>query len=168
MVIKSKIAFSLKLLCIFCMVMVSSAAVFAQKIDTTKLSIKPKAKVVSKVPQLRANIPTYRPSSLGYTPSNTAALPPSTKQIKVLSVLKVYPNPVSDQININLRLEKEISLSVKITDLLGNDVVTLANEKCQAGEQTKTYTIPNRLNAGMYFLKIVGGGELVMKRISVL
>ncbi|PIG99626.1 hypothetical protein CS542_05140 [Pedobacter sp. IW39] len=33
-------------------------------------------------------------------------------------------------------------------DLLGNEVVTLSNERLSAGEQTKTFTIPNRLNSG--------------------
>ena len=31
-----------------------------------------------------------------------------------------------------------------------------------------TYTIPNKLNTGIYFLKIVAGGEPIVKRISVL
>jgi ribosomal protein S6 len=50
---------------------------------------------------------------------------------------------------------------------LGNDVVTLANERAPAGEQTKTYTI-NKLNPGIYFLRILASGEPVVKKISVL
>jgi len=53
-------------------------------------------------------------------------------------------------------------------DLLGNEVVTLSNERLSSGEQTKTFTIPNRLNSGIYFLRIVTGSETVVKRISVL
>ncbi|MNR16687.1 hypothetical protein D3C85_1333060 [compost metagenome] len=53
-------------------------------------------------------------------------------------------------------------------DLLGNEVVTLSNERISSGEQTKSYTIPNRLNSGIYFLKIVSGSETIVKRISVL
>ncbi|MNU00497.1 hypothetical protein D3C86_1825280 [compost metagenome] len=65
-------------------------------------------------------------------------------------------------------MDRESNLSVKIMDLLGNEIVTLANERIPAGEQTKSYTIPNRLNAGIYFLKIMSGNETVVKRISVL
>lgn len=167
--LKSKIAFSWSFLCIIGMVILCSSAAFAQKTDTTRFSIKPKPKVVSKLPQIKANIQPYKPSSLGYTPSN-GAIPSSnpSKSGKILTILKIYPNPVSDQINISLRLDREIMLSVKITDLLSNDVIRLANERAPAGEQTKTYTIPNKLNPGMYFLKIEAGGEPKVIKIFVL
>jgi hypothetical protein len=150
------------------MVILCSSTVFAQKSDSTKFSIKPKPKVVSKIPQIKANIQPYKPGAMGYTPSSTGSQSSVSKSGKILTVLKVYPNPVNDQINISLRLDREIMLSVKITDLLGNDVIRLANERVPAGEQTKTYTIPNKLNAGMYFLKIEAGGEPKVMRISVL
>jgi hypothetical protein len=151
------------------MVILCSSGVFAQKADSTKISIKPKAKIVSKIPQIKANIQPYRPGMLGNSPSNNPVpASSSTKSGKILTVLKVYPNPVSDQINISLRLDREIMLSVKIMDLLGNDVVRLANERAPAGEQTKTYTIPNKLNTGMYYLKIEAGGEPRMMKISIL
>ncbi len=166
---KSKITFSWSLLCTICVVILCSSTVFAQKVDSSKISIKPKAKIVSKVPQIKANIQPYKPSNLGYNPANSPISAVSgSKPGKILTVLKVYPNPVSDQINISLRLEREIMLSVKITDLLGNDVVRLANERVSAGEQTKTYSIPNKLNTGMYFLKIEAGGEPKWMKISVL
>lgn len=163
----SKIAFSWKMLCTVCMVVLCSSA-FAQKTDTAHFSIKPKPKVVNKIPQIKANIQPYRPATMGYTPSSSSSQAIVPKSGKILTVLKVYPNPVNDQINISLRLDRDIMLSVKITDLLGNDVVKLANERASAGEQTKTYSIPNKLNAGMYFLKIEAGGEPKVMRISVL
>ena len=164
-----KITFSWKLLCIICIALLSSFTVFGQKPDTTKISIKPKVKIASKVPQIKANIQPYRPTTLGYNPANNVI--PTTNAVrsaKILTVLKVYPNPVTDQINVSLRLDRESMLSVKITDLLLNDVVRLGNERCAAGEQTKTYTIPNKLNPGMYFLKIEAGGEPKVLKISVL
>lgn len=166
--LQSKIAFSLRLLCTFCITLLASLTVYSQKIDTSRITIKPKAKVVSKVPQIKANIQPYRIPNLGYTPSSSTSTN-STKPSKILTVLKVYPNPVvNDQINISLRLDRELMLSVKITDLLSNDVVRLANERVPAGEQTKTYTIPNKLNPGMYFLKIEAGGVPKVIKISVL
>jgi hypothetical protein len=167
--LQSKIALFWRFLCIFCIASLASLTVFSQKIDTSKISIKPKAKVVSKVPQIKANIQPYRNPTLGYTPSNSSIPTNSgTKSGKILTILKVYPNPVSDQVNISLRLDREVMLSVKITDLLSNEVVRLANERVPAGEQTKTYTIPNKLNPGMYFLKIEAGGEPKVIKIYVL
>lgn len=145
------------------------ATVFAQKIDTSKISIKPKPRVVNKIPQIKANITPYKPNTYSYnTTSNNTLNTSLTKTGKILTILKVYPNPVSDQINISLRLDREITLSIKITDVLGNDIVVLANERTAAGEQTKTYTIPNKISPGIYFLRIVAGGEPVVRKISVL
>lgn len=168
MSLKTKIAFSLSVLCAFCTVALMSNAAFAQKIDSTRITLKPKAKVVSRVPQIKANIQPYKPSFNIASSNNTSTNAPIKTGTKILSVLKVYPNPVNEQLNISLRLDREITLSIKITDLLGNDVVVLANERTPAGEQTKTYTIPNKLNAGIYFLRILAGGEQVVRKISVL
>jgi len=156
--------------------MFCSAPIFAQKPDSSVTGIR--SKRINKTPQIKANIPTYKPKyNFGYvqysdvvsgvvpgvkSPAN------NTKPEKLLTVLKVYPNPVDDQINIILRLDRESNLSVKILDLLGNEIVTLSNERIQAGEHTKNYSIPNRLNSGIYFLKIVSGSETIVKRISVL
>lgn len=165
-----------RLLTFFCIISISSfcsTVVFAQKQDSILNSIR--AKRINKTPQIKASVPTYKPRynlgfiqytdlvSLTKTNSQTPAKPE-----KILSVLKVYPNPVDDQVNLILRIDKESNLSVKIMDLLGNEVVTLTNERIQPGEQTKNYTIPNRLNTGIYFLKISAGPETVVKRISVL
>ncbi|WP_240775072.1 T9SS type A sorting domain-containing protein [Pedobacter xixiisoli] len=144
-------------------------SVFAQKADTTKFSARPKAKAISRIPVIKGSVQSYKPSYNIYSTSDTHTKPAAKeKNERTLTVLKIYPNPVVEQININLRLEKETSLSIKITDLLGNEVVTLANERIQLGEHTKTYSVPAKLNAGIYFLRIVAGGEPVIRKISVL
>ncbi len=160
-------------LCILCMSIAGSVSVFAQKPDSSINSVR--SKRINKTPVIKASVPTYKPkynsSYIQYSEviasakTNTSA---SVRAEKILTVLKVYPNPVDDQINLILRIDRETNFSVKIMDLLGNEVVTLANERIQSGEQTKNYSIPNRLNTGIYFLKIVAGTETVVKRISVL
>lgn len=169
---KNKIALLITISCIFCMSVVTSVTVFAQKPDSSITSIR--AKRINKTPQIKVTVPTYRPNRFGFIPYNDiissarAGTTSAPKPEKLLYVLKVYPNPVDDQINIILRVERESNFSVKIMDLLGNEVVTLSNERIPSGEQIKNYTIPSRLNAGIYFLKIVAGTETVVKRISVL
>lgn len=159
-VLKSNIAYLTVVFLLMC------SSVFAQKIDTTVISYKPKARVVSKVPLIKGSVQPYKMNIPGYLPANSASS--KEKPRKNLTILKVYPNPVIEQLNISLRLEKETNLSIKITDLLGNEIVTLANEKTPQGEHTKTYSIPAKLNSGIYFLRILAGGEPIIKKISVL
>lgn len=165
-------ALLINILCIVCMGVFGSSHVFGQKTDSAVTNIR--AKKIYKTPQIKANIPAYKPKTgfgfvqYGDVLSNNVKSVPGPKQDKILNVLKVYPNPVNDQINLIIKMDRESNLSVKIMDLLGNEVVTLSNERVGSGEQTKSYTIPNRLNPGIYFLKIVSGAETIVKRISVL
>ncbi|RZK42028.1 MAG: T9SS type A sorting domain-containing protein [Pedobacter sp.] len=156
-------------LCILCIGLVGSSSVFAQKPDSSKITFRPKPKVVSKIPVIKGSAPTYRPGNISFNGVTTAVSSTSSpKTGKILTILKLYPNPVSEHLNINLRLERESNLSVKITDALGNEVITLMNEKAPAGEQTKTFTMPNKLNTGIYFVQIVAGGDPKVMKISVL
>lgn len=170
---KHKIALFLNFFCILCIGVFSVASVFAQKPDSSTNSVR--SKKINKAPQIKVTVPSYKPKyNTGFiqysdlVPGSKITSQMPVKQERLLTVLKVFPNPVNDQINIILRLERDSNLSVKIMDLLGNEVVTLSNERIPSGEQTKSYTIPNRLNTGIYFLKIVAGSETVVKRISVL
>lgn len=169
----------LTILCSICIGVLCSFSVWAQKSDTGANSSN--IRRISKTPQIKANIPSYRPynSATGFIPynkvlsSNLSANGRSSglTSDKILNVLKIYPNPVNpnfDQINLILRLDREITLTVKIMDLLGNEIVTLSNERAAAGEQTKSYSIPSRLNSGIYFMRISAGSETIVKRISVL
>jgi hypothetical protein len=172
MKIKLQKTLLLKLLCISCVVVFSSINTLAQKSDS--IYYISRSKKVSKTPTIKANVQSYKPtynSILGYIPFNSVLLNNkgnSIKQEKALTVSKVFPNPIDDQISLTYRMDKEGMLTIKIMDLLGNEVVTLCNERSAAGEQTKTFMIPNRLNSGIYFLRIVAGAETVVKRISVL
>ena len=172
MIINPKITRLRTILCIICIGVFYSTAVLAQKSDS--IYYISRTKKFSKTPTIKANIQSYKPtynSTTGYIPFNSLLLNSkgaALKQDKILTVSKVYPNPVDDQINVVLRLDRESTLSIKIMDLLGNEVITLCNERIPAGEQTKTFTIPNRLNSGIYFLRFVAGAETVVKRISVL
>ena len=171
MKIQRKIVALLNISCIICMGVLCSVSVFGQRNDSTATGIR--SKKINKTPQIKASVTSYKPKyNFGYVQYNDLVSNNKSannlKPEKVLTVLKVYPNPVDDQINLILRMDRESNLSVKIMDLLGNEIVTLSNERIAAGEQTKSYTIPNRLNSGIYFLKIMSGNETVVKRISVL
>ncbi len=166
-----------KIICIFCIVLGCSVNSWAQQADSIHISLKNRVKKNSRIPEIKANIQPYKPlfgtfgsSSMFNTYSGTTK--PSTiaaTKDKLLTIVKIYPNPVEEQLNIILSIGKDgTQTTIKIIDLLGNEVVTLANERLNAGEQTKSFNIPSRLNAGIYFLRVMAGAESQVKRISVL
>lgn|SRR5690606_16486846 len=87
---------------------------------------------------------------------------------KVLSNVKVYPNPVQDELNLSYCVNKDSNVTIQIMDVLGNEIATLLSQKLTAGEQLNTFNITSRLNSGFYFLRVTAGNETVVKRISVL
>jgi len=148
--------------------------------DTTKTS-KPK------ITDTRKNKPAYlkngvRVNFVPFKPQvdkvfgNTSALPPKIKEIdielneadKILNNVKVYPNPVTDQLNLTYEVTKESNVTIKVMDVLGNEVATLYSERLQAGKQNHSFNIASKLSSGFYFVRLVVGNEIVIKRISVL
>ena len=75
-----KIAFFLSFLCIFCIGGFFSSAVFAQKPDTIKVSLKPKPKVVSRVPSIKGTVQTYKPGNISFNGSNPAVSSSNTSK----------------------------------------------------------------------------------------
>lgn len=155
---------------IICLGVMSNVNAYAQKADS--VNYMSRSRKVLKPAGIKINTPSYRPivDGFGFIPYNSSLLNKATasKPEKNLTLLKVFPNPVEDQISVVFKLERETMVSIKIMDLLGNEVATLANERAGSGEQTKTYTIANRLSSGIYFVRIVAGAETSVKRISVL
>jgi len=82
--------------------------------------------------------------------------------------VKIYPNPVSDQLNLSYSLKKQSIVTIKIMDVLGNEVVVLMSQKMDAGNQSNKFFIESKLNSGFYFVRIVAGSDSIIKRISVL
>jgi hypothetical protein len=82
--------------------------------------------------------------------------------------VQVFPVPVTDIINVKYDLSRYSIVTIKIVDVLGNDIITIFNQRLDPGEKTFTYLLNNKLNRGFYFVRIYAGTESVIKRISVL
>ncbi len=87
---------------------------------------------------------------------------------KLLSSVKVFPNPVVDQISLSYRLGKKATVTIKVMDALGNEVMTLLQQELDAGPQSQVFETSNKLTNGFYFIRVSAGTETVIKRISVL
>lgn len=87
---------------------------------------------------------------------------------KLLNSVQVYPNPVTDVINMKYEVTRNSAVNIKIMDVLGNDIITLFNQRVDTGEHEFSYVLNNKLSRGFYFVRVVAGTESVIKRISVL
>ncbi len=134
--------------------------------DTTYLL---HAKAKSKTSLFKNGLKTSFPQ---FRPAQTFVIKPSpTKEAaddKTLSNVQVYPNPIVDQINLKYTVARNTNVTIKILDVLGNNVATLFSQRVEPGEQKFTYYLNNKLTSGFYFVRIVVGTESVIKRISVL
>jgi len=93
---------------------------------------------------------------------------PPKNDDKLLSNVQIYPNPITDQINLKYMISRNSNVSIKIMDVLGNNVATLFSERVEPGEKKFTYYLTNKLTSGFYFLRMVVGTESVIKRITIL
>ena len=87
---------------------------------------------------------------------------------KLLSAVEVYPNPITDQINLRYFISKNTNVTIKMVDVLGNDVLTLFSRRVEPGEQIGSFPIGKTMNKGFYFIRVIAGTESVIKRISIL
>ncbi len=87
---------------------------------------------------------------------------------KLLSSVEVYPNPITDQINLRYYISKNTNVTIKMVDVLGNDVLTLFSRRVDPGEQNGSFPIGKTMNKGFYFIRVIAGTESVIKRISIL
>lgn len=119
--------------------------------------------------QLKFNFVPYKPYSAKDLSPVAAAKQGKADNDKVLSNVKVYPNPVEDELNLSYHISKDCQVTIRIMDVLGNEITTLFSQKLTAGDQTNSFNISSRLNSGFYFVRFVAGNETpVIKRISVL
>ncbi len=135
----------------------------------TKITDTRKDKPVFLKTNLSMTVVPFRPSPIRTTQANTQNIAKSNSQNdKVLTNVKVYPNPVGEQLNVSFHVSKDVVMTIKIMDFLGNEVGTLSNQRVGAGEQNASFNIGSRFNSGLYFLRFIAGNETVIKRISIL
>ncbi|WP_462264722.1 T9SS type A sorting domain-containing protein [Mucilaginibacter sp.] len=111
---------------------------------------------------IKATLPPFKPAAVIIKPA------PKTEDDRLLSNVQVYPTPVTDQINLKYTVSRNTNVTIRIMDVLGNNVATLFSQRVEPGDQKFTYYLNNKLTSGFYFVRVVVGTESVIKRISIL
>jgi hypothetical protein len=108
---------------------------------------------------LDANI-VVKPSVVNSLGNNTP--PPHN-----FSLEQNYPNPFNPSTRIQYSLENAAQVSLKVYNLLGQDVATLVNDRQEAGN----YTVPFnaiKFSSGVYFYRLEAGSFVSMKKLVLM
>ncbi len=78
-----------------------------------------------------------------------------------------YPNPFNPTTIISYQIPEASFVTLKIYDVLGNEIVTLVNEERSAGDY-KTQFSGTRLTSGIYFYQLKAGSFVETKKMLLL
>ena len=77
--------------------------------------------------------------------------------------LKVFPNPVDDNMNVQIEITKNTNLNISVNSLLGKTIFS-ENKDLNEGIQTMNINLEN-LPSGIYFLNLSDGQEIISRKI---
>ncbi len=83
-----------------------------------------------------------------------------------VSSFEVYPNPMAEVSTIAFNLNSEDRVSVVMLDVLGKEVMNIANQSYTAGEHKITFD-KGALNAGVYVVRLRAGNQDYTKKVFV-
>ena len=87
------------------------------------------------------------------------------------ALLQNYPNPFNPSTRIQYSLEKAAQVSLKVYNLLGQEVASLVNNRQEAGSYNISFDASNGisgLSSGVYFYRIVAGSFISTKKFILL
>ena len=77
-----------------------------------------------------------------------------------------YPNPFNPNTTINYGIAKSGPVTIKVYDLLGNEIKTLVCEYKLAGNYSVNFDA-SKLSSGVYIYRITSGGFIASKKMTV-
>jgi hypothetical protein len=78
-----------------------------------------------------------------------------------------YPNPFNPSTNIRFRISDPVFVSLKVYDVLGNEIAKIVNEEMQAGSYSAEYDARN-IPSGVYFYQLRAGNFIETKKMTIL
>ena len=80
-----------------------------------------------------------------------------------------YPNPFNPETTISYKVQTASNVSLKIYDVLGNEVATLVDEHKQAGIYNSQFSIRNsQFSSGVYFYTLKAGSFVSTKKMILI
>jgi hypothetical protein len=82
-------------------------------------------------------------------------------------LMQNYPNPFNPSTTINYSIPKTGLITIRVYDILGNEIATLVNEQKPAGNYSVQFYRSN-LSSGIYFYRMQSGSFLQSKKLILL
>ncbi len=90
-----------------------------------------------------------------------------TNTVQTFELSQNYPNPFNPSTTISFNLGKSSFVSLKVYNVLGNEVANLVEGYQSAGEHTINFNAEN-LSSGIYFYKLTSGSLSEIKKMTFL
>ena len=87
--------------------------------------------------------------------------------IRECALMQNYPNPFNPTTTISYQLPKSGQVTIKVYDVLGNEVKTLVDEYKPAGEYSVNFDA-GKLSSGVYLYRITSGGYTSAKKMTLI
>lgn len=88
------------------------------------------------------------------------------KENNVVEAYELYPNPAQDQFNIDLILNSEAQVEIKVLDITGRELLQVVNSQLSSGEAKLNVSV-EALPAGTYFIELNMDGTRYTEKLMV-
>ena len=86
---------------------------------------------------------------------------------ETFNLMQNYPNPFNPSTTISFSLPSKSFVSLKIFDVIGNEIATIVNQELSAGNYTKQWNAEN-MSSGVYYYQLKAGNFSETKKLVLL
>ena len=91
----------------------------------------------------------------------------NNSKIKGFNLEQNFPNPFNHKTTINYHLPKSTYVTLKVYDLLGNELAILVNEKKQKGDYKVEFN-GEKFSSGVYIYTLTAGAYRISKKMTLI
>ena len=83
------------------------------------------------------------------------------------SLSQNYPNPFNPATKITYQLPKASHVTIKVYDIIGNEIKTIVNQQAAAGEYSVDFNA-YKYGSGVYFYQMQAGNFIEIKKMILM
>jgi hypothetical protein len=120
-----------------------------------------------KVVQDNQNGIPYEDNSNAFTIEVPSAITGVQTRVNDFKLFPAYPNPFNPETKIKFRIPEAVFVSLKVYDLIGNEITTLVNAEKPAGIYEVSFD-GNNLPSGIYIYRLTAANYSAVRKIVLL